>query len=259
MHSLEKIIRNANSTGRRALIPFLTAGFPDRERFWNIVAELDANGADIIEIGVPFSDPVADGPAVEAASVRALSEGITLAEILGALEQNRKKIAAGIVLMGYYNPFLQYGLQKFAADAMSAGVDGLIVPDLPLDEDAPLRGQLDSRGIALIPLVGPNTSLERMRQYAGRAIGGYAYVVSIMGTTGVRKSLEPGLVKTMERARQAFSLPLALGFGLSSQNQIAGLPPGATPDALIFGSSLLRHIDSGGAAADFMRRWTENY
>ena len=255
MHNLEKIIRAARNQGRLALIPFVTAAFPDRESFWKIIGELDSAGADIIEIGVPFSDPVADGPVVEAASNRALGQGISLAEILAGLAAHRDELRCGIVLMGYYNPFLQYGLEKFARDAKKAGVDGLIVPDLPLDEDAALRVALDRGDIALIPLVGPNTPLERMKEYAAQARG-YAYVVSIMGITGERKALPPGLVDTMERAREAFSLPLALGFGLSRPEQLEALPPEAMPDAVIFGSALLVHLGDGKQASQFMERWT---
>lgn len=254
MHRLEKIIRDANSNNRVALIPFLTAGFPDVTSFWPCLQDLDRAGADIIEIGVPFSDPVADGPVVEAASVRALAQGVSLALILKELGCRRKEIGSGIVLMGYYNPFLQFGLETLADAASAAGVDGFIVPDLPLEESGPLRKALARHDIALIALVGPNTSLERMREYAAVSEG-YAYVVSILGTTGERKNLAPQIASTMERARQAFSLPLALGFGLSAPAQLAALPAKAMPDAVIFGSALLRHIDSGGSPAHFMGRW----
>lgn len=188
MTFLEQKIRDAHTAGRTALIPFVTAGFPTLDTFWGIIEELDANGADVIEIGVPFSDPVADGPVVEDASRRALEQGVSLNWIMDGLKQRAGNFKAGIVLMGYLNPFLQYGLERFAADAAQAGVSGCIVPDLPLDESAPVRTTLKAHGIDLIALVGQNTSEERMREYAAVSEG-YVYVVSVLGTTGARTGL----------------------------------------------------------------------
>lgn len=254
MNFLEEKIRKATAAGRPALIPFLTAGFPDRTLFWPTLMELDENGADIIEIGVPFSDPVADGPVVEEASRRALSDGVNLRGILRELMERKGLIKAGVVLMGYLNPFLQYGLENLARDAEKGGVHGLIVPDLPFEESAPLRAALKKRGIALIPLVGPNTGTERMLLYAAESEG-YVYVVSVMGVTGERSDLAPQVAATMSRARAAFRLPLALGFGLCEPAQLEALPPEARPDAVVFGSALLKHLDNGGSAEEFLARW----
>lgn len=254
MHILEEKIRAAREAGRTALIPFVTAGFPDEGSFWPAVRELDEGGADIIEIGIPFSDPVADGPVVEEASRRVLSDGMSLARLLSELEERKDFFHCGMVLMGYYNPIMQYGPEKFAVDAARAGVHGVIVPDLPYEEAGELRALLATRGIALIALVGPNTDEERMRRYAEVSLG-YVYVVSTMGTTGQRSLLVPQVAATMRRARSVFSLPLALGFGLSEPAQIEDLPPDARPDAAVFGSALLRHLDEGGSAADFIARW----
>ena len=254
MHILEEKIRAAREAGRTALIPFVTAGFPDEGSFWPAVRELDEGGADIIEIGIPFSDPVADGPVVEEASRRVLSDGMSLSRLLGELEERKDFFHCGMVLMGYYNPIMQYGLEKFAVDAARAGVHGVIVPDLPYEEAAELRALLTAQGIALIALVGPNTDEARMRLYASVSQG-YVYVVSMMGTTGQRSLLVPQVAATMRRARSVFSLPLALGFGLSEPAQIEDLPPDARPDAAVFGSALLRHLDEGGRAADFIARW----
>ena len=254
MHMLEKKIRDAVSAGRTALIPFLTAGFPDRGSFWPTLMELDENGADIIEIGVPFSDPVADGPVVEAASRRALSDGVRLRDILAELAVRKGLFKAGLVLMGYYNPFLQYGLGRFAQDAAAAGIHGCIVPDLPHEEDAPLRAALAEHDIALIPLVGPNTGEERMRLYVGGSRG-YVYVASVVGITGERGELAPQAAEAVRRARGVFSLPIALGFGLSGPAHLADLPDDARPDAVVFGSALLNHLDAGRGAAEFLARW----
>ena len=254
MHILEEKIRAAKASGRLALIPFVTAGFPSREQFWSVIRELDEAGADVIEIGVPFSDPVADGPVVEAASIRALASGVTLRGIMEELLEHRDEIKAGLVLMGYMNPFLQYGLEQLAQDAARAGVHGLIVPDLPFDEAGEMRRILREQSVALIALVGPNTNEERMKLYADVSEG-YVYVVSVMGTTGERGQLPLEVPQVLERARKVFSLPVALGFGLKRPEQLEALPEGERPDAAVFGSSLLKYLDGGGSARSFMEIW----
>ena len=254
MKTLQQRIEAANAEGRVARIPFLTAGFPTPERFPAILRELDESGADIIEIGVPFSDPVADGPVVEDASRRALEQGVTLKGIMRTLAGLKPRLKAGLVLMGYYNPFLQYGLDALAADAAAAGVQGFIVPDLPLEEDGPLRRALSAQGLDLIPLVGVNTGEERMRAYARRATG-YVYVVSVLGTTGVRRDMSQAAAEALARARAIFSLPVALGFGIQTPAQIEAMP--VKPHAAVFGSALLRHLDAGGTAGEFMAPWLE--
>ena len=255
MHILEKKIRAAKAAGRIALIPFVTAGFPSRERFWGVLRELDASGADVIEIGVPFSDPVADGPVVEQASQEVLAAGVTLRGIMDLLLAHRGELKAGLVLMGYMNPFLQYGLDDLARDAAGAGVHGFIVPDLPLDEASGMRAALKAQGLALIPLVGPNTPVERMKLYADVSEG-YVYVVSVMGITGERLALPPEVPEVLARARSVFELPIALGFGLRSPEQLGTQPEDIRPDAAVFGSSLLKHLRAGKAPAEFMRAWT---
>lgn len=240
-----------------ALIPFLTAGFPDRERFWETLAAIDAAGADIIEIGVPFSDPVADGPVIEEASRRALAEGITLEWLIDGLKVRRGTFRADRLLMGYSNPFLQYGYERLAEEAAEAGVSGFIVPDMPLEESRTFRAALARYGAALIPLVGINTPMERMREYA-TVSEGFVYVVSTLGTTGGTNTHLPRIADTMRRAREAFDLPLALGFGLKTPDQLDVLPPDARPDAAVFGSALLDHIDTGRAVDEFFSPWKKN-
>lgn len=254
MHPLEQKIRLARQAGRPAVIPFITAGFPRPDSFWKHVDDLDAVGADIIEIGIPFSDPVADGPVVEEASRRALAAGVTLADTLDELKLRKGRYRAGIVLMGYYNPFLQFGLKKLARAAADAGALGFIIPDLPYDESEIAMNLFQAHDLALIPLVGPNTSLERMKLYS-RLAKGYAYVVSVMGITGARENLAPKVAETMLRARQAFRIPLALGFGLSRPAQLAVLPKDTMPDAAVIGSALLKHIEAGGRGGEFLASW----
>lgn len=182
-----------------------------QKRFFTHLEELDSNGADIIEIGVPFSDPATDGPVVEAASIRALEQGVTLRWIMNELIKRKGQYQAELVLMGYINPFFQYGFKEFAADAAKAGVSGLIVPDLPFDEDSEFKAILKEQGIALISLIGLNTPKARMQMYAQEAEG-YVYVVSYMGTTGAAVAFPPELKKhSVMHARCLISLlPLAL-------------------------------------------------
>ncbi len=245
-------IREALAAGRKALIPFLPGGFPDKERFFTELAELDAGGADVIEIGVPFSDPVADGPVVEKASLDCLLHGACLSWLLHELTLRKGQFRAGLVLMGYYNPFYQYGLDKLAEDAAEAGVAGFIVPDLPLEESGPMAEALAARGLDLIPLVGLNTSEDRLAAYA-EAARGYVYFVSVLGTTGMRDSLPAEVKDRLRVVRRIFDVPVALGFGIKSPEQLAGF--GDLVDGVVFGSALIAHIEAGGTAAEFMRRW----
>ena len=255
MSRLQTKIEQAEQAGRLALIPFLTAGYPSLDGFWKALRELDESGADIIEIGVPFSDPVADGPVVEAASLQALENGVSLSWILQELAARKGHFQAELVLMGYYNPFLQYGLSRFAEAAAAAGVAGVIVPDPPLNEAAPLRRALALTGLDLIALVGPNTPPERMQEYAEQAAG-YVYVVSVMGITGVRQGLPPAVKATLERARKAFpALPIVLGFGVKEPGQLKEVAEQL--DGVVFGSALLKHLQAGGSAEEFMRQWVQ--
>ena len=272
---LTAIIKADQARGRLTPVPYLPAAFPTADRFWNVLAELDASGAGIIEIGIPFSDPVADGPVVAAASQAALENGGGLKYIFDGLASRRGSLKCGLVLMGYVNPFMQYGLDEaggyapgvtvqqaisasldiLAARLNEAGISGLIVPDLPLEESGPWIAALKKYGLDLIPLVGPNTAPERMKLYAESGMGGYVYVVSVMGTTGVREGLPPEVTGTLLRARQVFDLPLALGFGLKSPKQLASLEEKIRPDAAVFGSALIRHLEDGGKVEDFMAPW----
>lgn len=253
---LTKRIAAARAAGRLALIPFLPAGYPDTRRFWDEIDALDASGADVIEIGMPFSDPVADGPVVEHASLQCLEAGVNLRWILAELAARKGRYKAGLVLMGYLNPVLQYGLAAFARDAASAGVHGVILADVPFEEGGFVRQALEPEGLALIPLVGLNTLPERMALY-GRGARGFAYFVSVLGTTGVRSQFDTGLPpevrQGLARAREAFSVPVALGFGLKHPDQLKELD--GLVDAAVFGSALIRHIAQGGDAAGFMKVW----
>lgn len=251
---MKQTILNALSEGRHAVIPFITAGFPSMDRFWDSLAEVDAAGADIIEIGIPFSDPVADGPVIEEISRRALADGVTLEWVIQGLRERRGSYRAKLVFMGYMNPFVHYGPERLAADCAAAGVSGFIVPDLPLEETPEFREALRPHGLSLITLVGPNTTTERMQAYAPYAQD-YVYVVSVLGTTGGVNEHVAAVADTLRRARAVFDVPLALGFGLKHPSQLDTLPADARPDAAVIGTALLQHISRGLPVAEFLTPW----
>ncbi len=251
---MKDAILAARRGGRYAVIPFLTAGFPSRETFWEVLAQTDAAGADIIEIGIPFSDPVADGPVIEEISRSVLAQGMSLDWVIDGLRARRGSFRAKLVLMGYMNPFVQYDLNRLAVHCDAAGVSGFIVPDLPLEETTEFREAIAPRGLSLITLVGPNTSTERMRQYAPYSKD-YVYIVSVLGTTGGMNEHVEAVADTIRRARRVFDVPLALGFGLRVPEQLRSLPPDAEPDAAVIGTAFLQHIRNGGSPAEFLAPW----
>ncbi|MCL7452701.1 MAG: tryptophan synthase subunit alpha [Anaerolineae bacterium] len=243
-------LRNA---GRAALMPYLTLGYPEQDSALSLVPALVEAGADLIELGIPFSDPLADGATIQAASQRALANGMTLAH---CLEQAALLRAGGVrvpfVLMGYYNPILQMGLAGFVQRAATAGIDGVIVPDLPPEEATTLHSLLHSRGIDLVFLVAPTSGDERLRLIAGRSTG-FLYMVSLTGVTGAREQVAPGLASWVARVRSVTDLPLAVGFGISTPGQAAQVARFA--DGAIVGSALIEAIggadDPAAAAAAF--------
>lgn len=251
---MKETILQANREGRTALIPFITAGFPSPERFWDSLLEIDRAGADIIELGIPFSDPVADGPVIEATSREALAHGVSLRWVLEGLKSYRDQIRAKLVLMGYTNPFVHYGLERLAAECRALRISGLVVPDLPLEETPEFRRALDAEGLTLVTLVGPNTTEERMQQYAPYTKD-YVYLVSVLGTTGDVNRHPEAVAEMLRRARRVFDVPLALGFGLREPGQLEALPQDARPDAAVFGTALIRHIEAGKPVSEFFEPW----
>lgn len=248
-------IHAAAYEGRKALIPCLPAGFPTKERFWEEIHALDAYGADIIEIGVPFSDPMADGPVMEQAYADCLAQGVTLRWILEELKNRRDAIHAEIVLTGYLNPFLRYGFDDFASDAADARVGGIIISDMPLQESGDFRESLNDNGIDFICQIGLNTHPERIAHYAQIA-SGYIYLMSVVGTSGVRGDLPEEIGAQIAQLKSQLVLPIALGFGISTPEQLVPFDRGV--DAVIFGSALISHIREGGDSASFMARWRTN-
>ena len=251
MSVITERIKRTNAEGKKAVIPYIPAGFPDKETFWKLLEEMDAQGVAAIEIGIPFSDPVADGSVVEAAALQCLADGVTLARTLDAFKEHRGKIQAPLLFMGYYNSFLHYGLERFAQEAADAGIAGMIIPDLPLEESEGVRKILNRLGIDLIPLVGINTPAERMKRYA-EVEQGFVYFVSVLGTTGVRDGFPKELKESLKFARSCFSVPLALGFGINTPSQINDF--GDLIDAGVIGSSLIRHIEKQGEVVSFLKK-----
>ena len=234
----------AENGKRAALMPYLMGGYPSVEESVSAgLAAADA-GADLLELGIPFSDPLADGPVIHAAGTAALAAGATPHGVLGACE--RLAVRVPVVLMVYANIVLTAGSSAFALKAASAGASGLIVPDLPHDESDEVRAACDAEGLALVPLVAPTTTPERIAAIGADARG-FVYVVSLTGTTGERDEIQEGLAKTVERVRASTDVPVAVGFGISTPEQARSVAELA--DGVIVGSRVVRAAGEGGAEA----------
>ena len=228
---------------RAGFIPFITAGDPDRETSFAILKQLPKVGADIIELGMPFSDPMADGPAIQAASVRALKAGMTVKATLAMVEQFRKDDdKTPIALMGYYNPIHAYGVEGFARDAARAGVDGLIIVDLGPEEDAILRAPAAKTGLAIVRLATPTTDDQRLRTVLDGA-SGFLYYVSVAGVTGTKTFTENDVKSAIDRIKRATDLPCAVGFGIRTPEGAASIARIA--DAAVVGSAIVSRIAEG--------------
>jgi tryptophan synthase alpha chain len=227
----------ARHESRAALMPYLMGGFPDQETA-SAVSEAYADaGADLIELGIPFSDPLADGPTIHAADTAALAAGATLESVLETCAAVGSRIP--VALMAYANMVLAKGVQEFAALAAGGGASGVIVPDLPLEEQGPIGEALDEQGIALIPLVAPTTPAERRAEICARARG-FVYLVSTVGVTGERAQLPPELAELISAAKREASVPVAVGFGISTPEQAATV--GEVADGIIIGTRLVREV-----------------
>jgi len=226
--------------GRAGLITYLSCGDPDAETFARILAGLPKAGADLIEVGVPFSDPMADGPAIQAAGLRALNAGMTLPKTLDIVRAFRRGDAeTPIVLMGYYNPIYRYGAERFCPDAKSAGVDGLITVDLPPEEDEELHAPARAAGIDLVSLTAP-TSDEKRLPVVLRHATGFVYHVSIAGITGTKSASIADVAKAVARIRRHTPLPVAVGFGIKTPEQAAEVARVA--DAAVVGTALVQRV-----------------
>ncbi len=243
-------LSDAFSRGRTGLVCYAMGGDPTLAATEELLRAIDGEGADVIEIGLPFSDPIADGPTLQAAATRALRGGTTLARLLETV--GRLRLRAPLVAMGYMNPVESMGNRAFARALARAGVAGAIVPDLPLEEAAPLRADLADEGVDLVPLIAPTTGPERAAAIAQKARG-FLYYVSVTGVTGARAELPPDLAARLRELRALSPVPVAVGFGISRPEQAAALR--GLADGVVVGSALVATHHQGGvrAAADLVR------
>jgi tryptophan synthase alpha chain len=228
--------------GRKGFVAFLTAGDPDIVQSEADIRVVLDNGVDILELGVPFSDPTADGPVIQAASLRALEKGMSLGKVLELVRRIRKDYEQPIVLFGYANLFFRYGYERLAKDAAAAGVDGLLVVDLPYEERGEISGVLSQYGLHRIPLAAPTTGKERLRMILSDA-GGFVYYIMVTGVTGARQSVRDDLQERVAVLREVTDLPLAVGFGVSDGVQAAAVA--GVADAVVVGSALITAAREG--------------
>ncbi|HJY37771.1 MAG TPA: tryptophan synthase subunit alpha [Steroidobacteraceae bacterium] len=247
--TISEAIRKATSAGRPALVGWVTAGFPRRETFLEQLAAI-ADASDVVEIGVPFTDPMADGPTIQRASRAALAQGVSLRWILSELSGARPQTRVPLLLMSYLNPLLAYGLDRLPDDAARAGITGFIVPDLPFEECADVRDALAARGIALVQLVTPVTPTDRI-QMLSAASSGFIYAVTMTGTTGKNVALPPEALEYFARVKRVSPLPVCAGFGIRSREQVERLAPHV--DGVVVASALIEVQERGGDPAQFLR------
>jgi tryptophan synthase alpha chain len=251
MNRIEKKFRSLKADHEKALVVYITAGDPYLQKTEEMILALDGVGADILEIGVPFSDPTSDGPVIQAAAQRALKTGVTLEAILDMIERVRKTSQIPIVLFGYYNPIFIYGNERFASKAKEVGVDGILVVDLPPEESGELRQCTDREGIDFISLIAPTTGNERIARIAKKA-SGFLYYISVTGVTGTAKPRIEDIRPDVERIRKASALPIAVGFGISTPEQAREISPLA--DGVVVGSAFVKLIEEYGEKENLMEQ-----
>ena len=251
-HIAEAFAR-ATAEGQAALMPYLTLGYPTPHLSLELVEAAVAGGADLVELGIPFSDPLADGPTIQQATHLALQQGMTVARCLEmAAELRARGVQVPLLFMGYLNPILAYGVEAFVRASAQVGVDGLIVPNLPPEEADEVEEACRNSGLALVYLLAPTSAEERVALVAERSQG-FVYLVSLVGVTGARDSLPPGLVEFVGRVRKATEMPLAVGFGISTPVQARRV--GELADGVVVGSAILRLVEDEPArrVEDFVR------
>jgi len=242
---IEKTFVSLGKTGEKGLVVYLTAGDPNPRDFLAYLHGAADGGADILEVGIPFSDPMADGPVIQGAFRRALGGGMTTGRALSLVSSFRKKHDTPVVIFGYYNPFLRYGVRGFCRDARSAGADGVLVVDLPPEEAREMAPEAGKAGLDWIPLVSPTSGADRIRN--ATAIGsGFLYLISVTGITGVRKSFPPRLVKWTREVKTQSRLPVAVGFGISRPAMAREATCHA--DAAVVGSACVKVVEHHGTS-----------
>lgn len=242
---IEEAFARAKAERRLAVVIYLTVGYPERGSTASLLRAALDGGADVLELGVPFSDPLADGATVQRANESALANGITLADCIAAARDIVAERDAAVLFMGYTNPFLRYGLERFAHDAMLVGASGVIVPDLPAEESTPFDAALAPAGLARIDLYAPTTPDDRLARLVPRSRG-FVYCVSLTGVTGARRALGPDVEAFVQRVRAHTALPIALGFGISLPSHVAALR--GVVDGVVIGSAAIDAVS--GATGD---------
>lgn len=233
---IERVFKKLRKNNQKAFIPFITCGFPSLNGFFSLFETLDKNGADIIEVGIPFSDPLADGPVIQTTSKIALENGINTDIVFNSIIKIRKSSNTPIAIMAYFNTIYHYGTGRFLKKAKRAGVNGLIIPDLPLEEFTSYRSYFNGVNIDNIMFASLTSSKERLSAIAGQCRG-FIYCVSVKGVTGIRNSISPEVIDFLKNLKEITSLPLALGFGLSNRDQIKRVKNYC--DGIIVGSKIL--------------------
>jgi len=251
MNRIDNTFKRLKMEKRKGIIAYVTAGDPDLETTEKLVLKLAESGAAMVELGVPFSDPVADGPVIQAASARALKNKVTLEKVLALAGRIRMHSDIPLLVMTYYNPVYAYGEKRFVEQAVSSGLDGVIVPDLPLEEAGPLAKSLREAGLHYIYLLAPTSSPSRIKKTAASA-GGFIYCVSVAGVTGARDLITTAGVELLKEARSITDIPLALGFGISRPEQVRSL--GDEADAVIIGSAIVKLVEKGGTKEEILER-----
>ena len=254
MTRIGKCLENLKAKNRKALVAFITAGDPDLESTKSILNVIDDSGADIIELGVPFSDPLADGPVIQASSLRALKSGTTLKRIIASIKNIRKSRNLPIILMTSFNPVFVYGEKQFIEDAVSVGVDGVIIPDLPPEEAIEFSLNAEQQGLDMIHLLAPTSPDERVRMVAEHGRG-FIYYISLTGTTGIRTKLSEGLRDRVTSIKIAAKLPVLVGFGISSPDQARNAAK--VSDGVIVGSAIVKLIEQNSDPMQRTKRLSE--
>jgi tryptophan synthase alpha chain len=251
MTRIDKKFQDLKASGKKAFIPFITAGDPDLKTSADLILALDLAGADVIEVGVPFSDPIADGPVIQRATERALASHTTLRDILQLGVQVRKTSEVPMLIMSYYNPLLHYGLEKLAQDAAASGFDGILASDLTVEESGPFLEAMKRSGLNTVFLVAPTSSPERIRRIAETSTG-FLYAVSRTGVTGERQELSTELRGFLKTLRSYTQVPIAVGFGISRPEHLQAVWQEA--DGAVVGSALVREIEEHSAGGDVANR-----
>jgi tryptophan synthase alpha chain len=250
MGKIDETFARLRARGERALVAYVMAGDPSLSDTRRLIVEAERRGADLIELGVPFSDPLGDGPVIRRAGTRALAAGTTLPRVLEMVSTLRAEVRLPLVLMTYYNPILAFGLKSFARTAADAGADGVIVPDLPYEEADPLRAEMEPAGLDMIQMVAPTSTPTRVKTIA-RLSRGFIYVVSLTGVTGERRTLPADLDAQVRTLRLVTTKPLCVGFGVSTPEHAAAV--GKLADGVVVGSAIVRTIEQHAGTAGLVK------